>query len=192
MCVYNISEGSASAAGPCGGSEAWRLGGSEAWRLGGLVARRPGGFGAWGLGGSEACRLGASMDILGALGCSLGVPWEHLGDPWELSRAHWSFWVLLGCSLGALLGSFWVLGCFLGFLWALLGWMRGGLSRLASISSALLGVLGGEMLQNVAVAMEWLVFLEKCCCGQRSGGVPLQFVSHRPLGSQFAYKTNAF
>ena len=55
-------------------------------------------------------------------------------------------------------------------LWALLGWTRGGLSRLASIASALLGVLGGEMQQNVAVAKEWLVFVKKCCCGYRSGG----------------------
>ena len=53
-----------------------------------------------------------------------------------------------------------------------------GLSRLASVSSAVLGALRAEMLQNVAVAMEWVVFLGKCCCGQGSGGVPLPFGDH--------------
>ena len=35
-----------------------------------------------------------------------------------------------------------------------------GLSRLASVSSAVLGALRAEMLQIVAVAREWLVFLK--------------------------------
>ena len=102
--------------------------------------------------------------LLGAPGRRLGAPWELLDASWELLR----------------------------FLGALLGWTWGGLSRLASISNVVLGALGGEMLQNVAVAQEWLVFLNKCCCGLRSGGVPLQFLSHRPPRSQFAYKTNGF
>ena len=103
--------------------------------------------------------------------------------------------VLLGCSLGSLLCSLGALECFLEALGASWGapWViMGSLSRLASISSVVLGALGGEMLQNVAVAKEWLVFLQTCCCGLRSGWVPLQFLSHRPPRSQFAYKTNAF
>ena len=88
--------------------------------------------------------------------CSLGIPWELLGNLWELSGVPRGFWVLLGCSLGVCcvpwgrLGASWEL---LRFLGAVLGWMWGGLSRLASIGSALLGVPGGEMLQNVAVAL---------------------------------------
>ena len=35
-----------------------------------------------------------------------------------------------------------------------------------------------EMLQNVAVAKEWLVCVKKCCCGSGSGGVPLPFGDH--------------
>ena len=59
-------------------------------------------------------------------------------------------------------------------------------------SSVVLGALGGEMLQNVAVAKEWLVFLQKCCCGLRSGGVPLQNVSHSNIVSAFTHILNAF
>ena len=73
---------------------------------------------------------------------------------------------------GRILGAF---GELLRLLGALLGRTWGGLSRLASRASALLGVLGGEMLQNVAVAKERLTFLKQCCCGQRSGGVPSPF-----------------
>ena len=68
----------------------------------------------------------------------------------------------------------------------------GGLSRLASISSALLGKLGGEMSQNVAVATERLVLLTKCCCGSHSGGVPLPFVHHSNIISAFTHVYNVF
>ena len=70
-------------------------------------------------------------------------------------------------------GSFWV-------PWS-------GLSRLASMSSALLGALRVEMLQNVAVAKEWLVFLNKCCCGSGSGGVPLPFGDHSNIFLAFTH-----
>ena len=36
-----------------------------------------------------------------------------------------------------------------------------GLSRLASVCSALLGALRVKMMQHVAVAKEWLVFLKQ-------------------------------
>ena len=68
----------------------------------------------------------------------------------------------------------------------------GGLSRLASISSALLGRLGGEMSQNVAVATERLVLLTKCCCGLHSGGVPLPFAHHSNIISAFTHIYNVF
>ena len=68
----------------------------------------------------------------------------------------------------------------------------GGLSRLASISSALLGRLGGEMSQNVAVANKRLVFVNKRCCGFHSGGVPLPFVDHSNIISAFTYICNVF
>ena len=168
------------------------------------MARRQACLRLWRLGagrlrGLEACRLGASMDILGAHGMLLVAPWEFLGSSWaplgalegalELLGAPW---MLLGNSVVFLESAWLLLGSSWSFLGRSLGWTRGGLSRLASISSALLGVIGVEMLQNVAVAKEWAVFLQKCCCGLRSGGVPLEFLSHRPLGSQFAYNTNAF
>ena len=156
-------------------------------------------MGAGRLRGLEACRLGASMDILGAHGMLLVAPWEFLGSSWATLGSSRGRIGASGCSLDApwelccvpwgRLGASWEL---LGFLGALLGWTWGGLSRLASISSVVLGLLGGEMLQNVAVAWEWGVFLQKCCCGLRSGGVPLQFLSHRPPRSPFAYKTNGF
>ena len=68
----------------------------------------------------------------------------------------------------------------------------GSLSRLAIISSALLGRLGGEMSQNVAVAIERLVLLKKCCCGSHSGGVPLPFAHHSNLISAFTHILNVF
>ena len=62
-----------------------------------------------------------------------------------------------------------------------------GLSRLASVCSALLGALRVEMLQNVAVAGEWLVFLKKCCCGSGSGGVPFPFGDHSNMFPAFTH-----
>ena len=115
------------------------------------------------------------MDILGAHGMLLVAPWEFLGSSWATLGSSRGRIGAPGCSLDApwelccvpwgRLGASWEL---LGFLGALLGWTWGGLSRLASISSVVLGALGGDMLQNVAVAQEWLVFLEKCCCGEAS------------------------
>ena len=143
-----------------------------AWSLGSFMARclqsleASGGSVAWSLGGFEA-RCLQGLEVFGASRWSWEAPGSSLGA--------------LGCFLGALEVSC----CFLGWPWS-------GLSRLASMSSALLGALGVEMLQNVAVAKEWAVFLQKCCCNQRSGGVPLQFVSHRPPRSHFAYTTNVF
>ena len=109
---------------------------------------------AWGLGEPKEQVLGGFYlrKLLGdpwrLFGCSLGIPWELWGDSWELSRTLEAS----GCSLDApwelccvpwgRLGASWEL---LGFLGALLGWTLSGLSRLASISSALLGVLGGDM-----------------------------------------------
>ena len=144
--------------------EAFRLGGSEAWRLGGL--------GAWGLGRKEEKGAGSREE---------GEEEEEEEGGGGRRRSSWSSLGALGCFLGALEVSC----CFLGWPWS-------GLSRLASMSSALLGALGVEMLQNVAVAKEWAVFLQRCCCNQRSGGVPLQFVSHRPPRSHFTYKTKGF
>ena len=99
--VY-LSEGSASAAGPCRGSEAWRLGGLEAFRLGGSEAWRLGGLGAWGLGRKEEKGAGSreegeedeeeeggggrrrEEDEGG--GGAAGAPWELLDASWELLR----------------------------------------------------------------------------------------------------------
>ena len=60
-----------------------------------------------------------------------------------------------------------------------------GLSRLANVSSALMGALRVQMLLNFAEAKEWLVFLDKCCCGQGSGGVPVPFGDHSNTLSAF-------
>ena len=150
---------------------------AKAWRLGGLES--------WKLYGSGSPGLGASV---GSLAWCLGGFEARCLQGLEVFRASKWSWEALGNTLGAF-------GCFLGALevsCCFLGWPWSGLSRLASMSSALLGALGVEMLQNVAVAKEWAVFLQKCCCGLRSGGVPLQFLSHRPPRSQFAYKTYAF
>ena len=128
--------------------------------------------------GTLGSSLGALGSSLGALGCSLGAPGCSLDAPWELCCVPWGR-----------LGASWEL---LGFLGALLGWTWGGLSRLASISSALLGVLGVEMLQNVAVAKVKLVFLKKCCCNQQTGGVPLPFVHSGDMKMAFTHETNCF
>ena len=133
--------------------------------------------------------MGCSWLLLGSSLGALGRPLGALEGALELLGAPW---MLLGNSVVFLESAWLLLGSSWSFLGRSLGWTWGGLSRLASISSALLGVLGVEMLQNVAVAREWAVFLQKCCCGLRSGGVPLQFLSHRPPRSHFAYKTNGF
>ena len=184
--------------------EARRLGGLEAWWLGGFEALGPGGLEAlvFPFGGCADPRLagsgplwiswvlmGCSWLLLGSSLGALGLPLGALEGALELLGAPW---MLLGNSVVFLESAWLLLGSSWSFLGRSLGWTWGGLSRLASISSALLGVLGVEMLQNVAVAKEWAVFLQKCCCGLRSGGVPLQFLGHRPPRSQFAYKTNGF
>ena len=116
---------------------------------------------AWSLGGFEA-RCLQGLEVFGAFRCSWEAPGSSLGA--------------LGCFLGALEVS-----------WGSLGWPLGGLSRLASISSMVLGALGVEMLQNVAVAKEWLVFLKTCCCGSGSGGVPLPFGDHSNIFPAFTH-----
>ena len=113
--------------------------------------------------------MGCSWLLLGSSLGALGRPLGALEGALELLGAPW---MLLGNSVVFLESAWLLLGSSWSFLGRSLGWTWGSLSRLASISSALLGVLGVEMLQNVAVAKEWAVFLQKRCCGLRSGGYP--------------------
>ena len=112
-----------------------RLGGLESWKLYGSVSpglAASGGSLAWCLGGFEAR-------------CLQGL---------EVFRASKWSWEAPGNTLGAF-------GCFFGALevsWGFLGWPWSGLSHLASMSNVLLGALGVEMLQNVAVANIFSLF----------------------------------
>ena len=63
-------------------------------------------------------------------------------------------------------------------VWRLVGAVERSKPLGKCVCSALLGALRVEMLQNVAVAKEWLVFIKQSCCGSGSGGVPLPFGHH--------------
>ena len=114
--------------------------------------------------------MGCSWLLLGSSLGALGRPLGALEGALELLGAPW---MLLGNSVVFLGGAWVLLGSSWGFLGRSFGWTWGGLSCLASISSVVLGLLGGDMLQNVAVPRERAVFLKQCCCGLRSGwGTP--------------------
>ena len=49
-----------------------------------------------------------------------------------------------------------------------------------------------KSIENVAVALEWVVFMKQCCSGFHSGGVPLPFVDYSILILAFTHKTNCF
>ena len=120
------------------------------------------------------------------------MPLEHLEAYWGALGAAWS----LLESLGVLLGSSWgllgvLLGCSWGALGSLLGdgleysWGALGTSWVFTARKEAKTRKRSKNNKHVAVAREWLTFLENCCCGQQTGGVPSPFGGPEASKSHF-------